>query len=214
MRQYFLKPQSLKPLIQVRREVTTPIDMTEDERSRPNILITGTPGVGKTATATLVAETLSLTHFNIGEIIKEKKFTREYDEQLQTHILDEDALLDHLEILFENERSRQEDDEELRGVVADYHSCEMFPERWFDLVLVLRTDTHILYDRLIQRRYDEQKRDQNMECEIMQVLLEEARESYAPEIVVELKNNTLEDIEGNVQRVKQWYDQWIEDHTQ
>jgi adenylate kinase len=183
-----------------------------NERSHPNILITGTPGVGKTATATLIAETLQLTHFNIGEIIQKEKFTREYDENLQTHIVDEDALLDHLEVEFENERNRQEDEEGLGGVVADYHSCEMFPERWFDLILVLRTDTHILYDRLLHRRYNEQKRNQNMECEIMQVLLEEAKESYAPEIVVELKNNTLEDMECNMQRVKQWHTQWMEDH--
>ena len=111
-----------------------------NERSHPNILITGTPGVGKTATATLIAETLQLTHFNIGEIIQKEKFTREYDENLQTHIVDEDALLDHLEVEFENERNRQEDEEGLGGVVADYHSCEMFPERWFDLIVLLRTN--------------------------------------------------------------------------
>ena len=37
------------------------------------------------------------------------------------------------------------------GTVVDYHSCEFFPERWFDLVLVLRTDTKTLYERLEQR---------------------------------------------------------------
>ena len=191
--------------------------MSEDtERCRPNILITGTPGVGKTAMATLVAETLKMTHFNVGDIIKEKKFTKEYDENLQTNVLDEDALLDHLEIEFESERSRQLDDEHgegLGGVVTDYHSCEMFPERWFDLVIVLRADTHVLFDRLVARGYSEEKRNQNMECEIMQVLLEEAKESYAPEIVVELKNNTLEEMDSNIQRIKQWYDSWIEGHA-
>ena len=37
------------------------------------------------------------------------------------------------------------------GNVVDYHSCDFFPERWFDAVFVLRTDNTILYDRLAKR---------------------------------------------------------------
>jgi adenylate kinase len=37
------------------------------------------------------------------------------------------------------------------GWVVDYHSCDFFPERWFDLVLVMRVDNTTLYDRLSAR---------------------------------------------------------------
>ena len=37
------------------------------------------------------------------------------------------------------------------GVIVDFHSCDFFPERWFDLVVVLRTDNTILYPRLEKR---------------------------------------------------------------
>ena len=37
------------------------------------------------------------------------------------------------------------------GNIVDYHSCEFFPERWFDIVFVLRTDNSVLYKRLQQR---------------------------------------------------------------
>lgn len=37
------------------------------------------------------------------------------------------------------------------GNVVDYHSCDFFPERWFDLVLVMRADNTTLYDRLTAR---------------------------------------------------------------
>ena len=37
------------------------------------------------------------------------------------------------------------------GVIVDYHGCDFFPERWFDIVFVLRTDNSILYNRLTQR---------------------------------------------------------------
>jgi len=37
------------------------------------------------------------------------------------------------------------------GNIVDYHGCEFFPERWFDVVFVLRTDNSVLYKRLQQR---------------------------------------------------------------
>ena len=52
---------------------------------------------------------------------------------------------------------------------------------------------------------------ENMEAEIMQVILEEARESYAHEIVHEVQSNTIEDMENNVTRVEQWGIQWVKD---
>jgi adenylate kinase len=176
-----------------------------DERKQPNILITGTPGVGKTEMATLIAEKLDFHHINVGNVIKENKCHLEYDETLNTHILDEEKLLDILEIEFDTEHING-------GIVADYHACELFPERWFDLILVLRADTEILYDRLTSRGYSDKKRNENMQCEIMNVILDEAKESYDPAIVQELSNNTIEEMDENVSRVEAWYHQWLKDH--
>jgi adenylate kinase len=173
-------------------------------RKRPNILITGTPGVGKTSTASLIAEKLDMHHVNIGNIIKEKKCHLDYDAALDTHVLDEDKLLDTLEIDFDTQHIAG-------GIVADYHACELFPERWFDLILVLRANTEVLYDRLTERGYNEKKRSENMQCEIMRVVIDEAKESYEPEIVIELFNDTIEQMDQNVARVEAWSRQWMKD---
>jgi adenylate kinase len=37
------------------------------------------------------------------------------------------------------------------GCIIDFHSCDFFPERWFDLVVVLRTDNDVLFGRLEKR---------------------------------------------------------------
>lgn len=42
----------------------------------------------------------------------------------------------------------------------------------------------------------------------MQTVLEEARSSYAEEIVVELNSETPEDMESNVERIVQWVANW------
>lgn len=47
----------------------------------------------------------------------------------------------------------------------------------------------------------------------MEVLLEEARESYDEEIVVELRSDEADDIEGNVERIEGWIAQWKENRA-
>ncbi len=37
------------------------------------------------------------------------------------------------------------------GKIVDYHGCDFFPERWFDIVFVLRTNNTALFDRLSKR---------------------------------------------------------------
>jgi adenylate kinase len=182
--------------------------MAETSRRLPNVLITGTPGTGKTSLAALIVERLGEScakHVNVGEIAQLHKCYDGRDEVLDTNILDEDKLLDILETTF------QEAEDESVSCVADFHVCEIFPERWFDLVLVLRTQTEVLFDRLEERGYSNKKRDENMQSEIMQVILDEARESYDVNIVHEVSSNDLKDMESNVARVLAWRKQWIAD---
>ena len=60
----------------------------------------------------------------------------------------------------------------------------------------------------------EQKLLENLDSEIMEVLLEEARESYDAEIVIELQSNELEDLESNVDRIERWIKNWKHDHAE
>ncbi|KAL3914874.1 MAG: hypothetical protein SGARI_008316, partial [Bacillariaceae sp.] len=152
-------------------------------------------------------EKVGLQHVNVGELIKEHKCYEGRDEELDTNVLDEDKLLDAMEIILDKAA------EDGQGIVADFHMCEIFPERWFDLVLVLRASTDTLFDRLTKRGYNEKKRAENMEAEIMQVILDEAREAYAQEIVHEVSSNTIEDMDTNVNRVAQWCEQWEKDQA-
>ena len=69
-------------------------------RQRPNILITGTPGTGKSCTCELLQELTSCKYTNVGEVIRVHEFHAGKDEEFDTFILDEDSedrLLDHLE---------------------------------------------------------------------------------------------------------------------
>lgn len=58
------------------------------------------------------------------------------------------------------------------------------------------------------RDYPEAKLQENLDAEIFGVLLEEAKDAFDEEMVVELKSETVEDVEQNCERMLQWIQTW------
>ncbi|XP_060047229.1 adenylate kinase isoenzyme 6 isoform X1 [Erinaceus europaeus] len=161
-----------------------------------------TPGVGKTTLGKELATRSGLKYVNVGDLAREGQLYDGYDEEYDCPILDEDRVVDELE-----NQMRE------GGVIVDYHGCDFFPERWFHIVFVLRTDNSVLYKRLETRGYNEKKLKENIQCEIFQVLYEEALESYEKEIVHQLLSNEPEDLENNINEIMKWIEQWVKDHN-
>ena len=167
---HFFIPYLINPLNtmddspKMKKKVKKAANFTK-ERSKPNILVTGTPGVGKSLLCQKLCERVkTLKCINIGEFAKENDCLEEWDEDLQSHAFNEDKVIDELEDLMGE-----------GGVVIEHHVTDFFPERWFDIVFVLRTDNTLLYDRLTSRGYEGKKLENNMDCEIFQTILDEAR---------------------------------------
>ncbi|KXN89891.1 hypothetical protein AN958_04895 [Leucoagaricus sp. SymC.cos] len=169
----------------------------------PVIVITGTPGTGKSTHAQLLANEspIPLRHINVADWVKEKQLYEGYDDKWQSYIVNEDKLLDELEPAVAE-----------GGVILDWHTCDMYPEEWPDLVVVLRCDHTALWERLEKRGYPLKKIQENNEAEIMQVVLEEARSSYPELSVVELQSEGPDHLESNVTRIIEWIQAWKIDH--
>jgi len=181
---------------------SVPITMS---RAKPNLLVTGTPGTGKTRLAARLQDSLGFNVINVGDFSKENDCLGEWDDDYQSHEIEEDKLLDLLE-----PRLGQGEG----GVIVEHHVPDLFPERWFDLVLVLRCNNTELYDRLSGRGYTGRKLEENVQAEIFQTILEEAQAGYREEVVVEMQSETEQQLDSNVARVTAWLDQWTKDRGQ
>ena len=54
------------------------------------MLITGTPGTGKTTTADAIASATGLNHVNIGQLVKDQSLHSGWDEEFECFLIDED----------------------------------------------------------------------------------------------------------------------------
>ena len=109
----------------------------------PNVLITGTPGCGKSSLCEAVLrQTPGYRHVCVGDVVRDKGLHAGAGEHgaLLIDEAAEDKIVDELEGAMGE-----------GGVLLEHHSVDFFPERWFDLVLVLRTDNTVLFDRLTKR---------------------------------------------------------------
>lgn len=73
-------------------------------------------------------------------MINDKKLYKTWNEEFDVPEFDEDMLLDELTPMVEN-----------GGYVIDFHTSSIFPEDWIQLVVLLRCNNTVLFDRLKER---------------------------------------------------------------
>ncbi|ACP55635.1 adenylate kinase family protein [Saccharolobus islandicus] len=133
------------------------------------IIVTGTPGVGKTVASKKLSETLNLNYLSLSQFVIENKLYTEYDELRQSYIIDEDKVK-----------------EELEKIISASHLVieTIYPSliSTADLVVVLRKNPFSLYNELKGRGWADIKVAENVEAEILGVISQEAREAFKDKV--------------------------------
>jgi adenylate kinase len=142
------------------------------------IVVTGTPGVGKTRFSRLLAKKLGAVHIDLGLLATREKLTIGFDKARQTRIVDTEKMARALK-------------EALRysptNVVLDGHfATDVVPSKLLDTAFVLRCHPEKLRRRLRRRKVSERKVSENVQAEILDVCLWDAVKSYGLERVCEI----------------------------
>ena len=134
------------------------------------IAVTGTPGTGKTKLAKKIAKEKGYIYIDVKRLIRKFKLHEKFDKKRKSWIVNVNKLNEVLLDIIGIAR-----DEGQKGVVLDSHLAHYLPHRYVDLCIVARTNPKKLYSRLKNRKYSKLKINENVEAEIMQIILEEAR---------------------------------------
>lgn len=163
---------------------------------KPNILIVGTPGTGKTSLSKKLEKKLEgYKRIELSKAIKKHKLYKEWDDEMGASIFDEKLVRNYLKSQLNKYNSKN------MGIILDFHSANFLKKKWFDLVFCLNVETHILFDRLEKRGYTQEKIKENVECEIFKVVRYEAEEIFSDEQLVDLQSNTAHEQRSNIKLI-------------
>lgn len=127
-----------------------------------NIIISGTPGCGKTSVAKELYNLIDSKLISLNELAKSDKFSFEYDQERKTYIVDFKIFLPY--VLKKIEKIKQDNPQFL---IIESHFSDIIPEKFIDFVFILRCDPDELLKRLEKKKYDKNKITENTQAEIL-----------------------------------------------
>ncbi len=127
------------------------------------IIVTGTPGTGKTK----IARRLGKKYIDVNKIIEKNKLKEEYDKKRRTWIVDVYKLNKALIELISKSK---------KILIIDSHLSHYLDKKYVKICYVTKCDLKVLKKRLEKRGYSKSKVRENMDCEIFDVCLNEAKE--------------------------------------
>lgn len=140
------------------------------------IIISGTPGTGKTKLAKLISKQSNFKYVNVTKLIKNKRIFDSYDKKRKCYVVDTRKLNKQLIDLVKRAES---------NIILDSHLSHFLPSKYVNLCIITKCNLKELKRRLLIRKYSNLKIKENMESEIFNVCLNEAMELNHNLVVVD-----------------------------
>ncbi len=136
-----------------------------------HILVTGTPGVGKSHICKILARRLKIPLIDINEIVMNESLTLGYDRKRMCLIADFKRIKKRI-----LKKIQELNAESI--ILEGHYSQHIAASEIIDKAFVLRCDPRILENRLIKRGYSKNKVAENIMAEILGVCFNEAIKVY------------------------------------
>jgi len=158
------------------------------------IVISGTPGVGKTSVARKLAENLNAKHYNLSELALERKAILEYDKERDTYIIDEEKLLNEILSIISKSPNT---------IIFEGHYGELIPHQYVEKLIVLRLNPTVLKERLKSKGWSLKKILENVEAELIGVCTYNALKEYPEDKVceVDVTDKSIDEIVSEIMNI-------------
>ena len=146
------------------------------------IVITGTPGTGKTLVSRKLASKLKFHYIDVNKFIDKKKLSEGFDKKRKSRIIDVNKLGHALikEIRAVEKQNRRE-----KGIIIDSHLSHYLPGHHVDLCIVMKCDIKELSKRLKKKKFHRKKIEENLQAEIFDICHEEAKQLHQKILVID-----------------------------
>lgn len=134
------------------------------------IVVTGTPGTGKTVLAKSISKKHGHGYIDVNEVVKRYGLSEGYDLKRKTRIVDEMKLAKVLEKVIREARKRK------GKLVIDSHMSHFVDPKSVDLCIVTKCGLKELERRLKRKGYHKAKIEDNIQAEIFDICYAEALE--------------------------------------
>lgn len=134
------------------------------------IIVTGTPGTGKTTFAKRLAKDRRYGYVDVNDVVKKHGLSEGYDRKRKTRIVDEKKFAKVLEKMIDNAKKQK------KGLVIDSHLSHYINPKYVDLCIVTKCGLKELEKRLKRKGYHKSKIEENIQAEIFDICYIEALE--------------------------------------
>ncbi|MBS7604855.1 MAG: adenylate kinase family protein [Candidatus Bathyarchaeia archaeon] len=156
------------------------------------IVITGTPGVGKSSISKILSSKTNSILISLSELVKKENLYVEVDEERDTLVVDLDRVSRRIqEIISSSDRD---------VIIEGHFAPDVVPSESVTMVFVLRRSPEELKCILEDRHYSEKKISENLAAEILDVCLYDAIDKFGIEKIHEV-DATSRDAKDIVQEI-------------
>lgn len=155
------------------------------------LLVSGTPGTGKLKLAKELSLVLDYKYVDINKVIKAHNLGGSYDKEMQCEVVDAAKLTKQLERMIRHST---------RDMIIGGHLSHFLPKEYVDLCIITKCDLKELKKRLENREYTDKKVRENIDCEIFDVCLEEAKEQNHEILIVDTTRRPVNEIVEQIKK--------------
>ncbi len=148
------------------------------KKFRKAILVTGTPGVGKTTVSHKLASRLNASYIGITSLVKKEKLIASVDEARRTLIADTEKVSKRMQEILESSEGSI--------IIEGHYAVDVVSKKDVDTVFVLRRDPTELMGVLEKRGFEGKKIWENLAAEILDVCLLDALSACGADKVCEI----------------------------